>query len=130
MKNLLYMSNLKLISKIFISVIAVFAISSASLYAQDKSMRLTGIVYDENKQPMPGVGVLVVGSLKISNPYSYAEAALMNAVAVKPNTSYAITLWTKRLSATSATSYINISCNHEAYVATVYVDDIVITQNP
>ena len=63
MKKLLYMSNLKLISKIFISVIAVFAISSASLYAQDKSMRLTGIVYDENKQPMPGVGVLVVGSL-------------------------------------------------------------------
>ena len=57
------MPNLKLISKIFISVIAVFAISGASLYAQDKSMRVTGIVYDENKQPMPGVGVLVVGSL-------------------------------------------------------------------
>ena len=57
------MPNLKLISKIFISVISIFAISSASLYAQDKSIRVTGIVYDENKQPMPGVGVLVVGSL-------------------------------------------------------------------
>ena len=63
MKKLLYMSNLKLIGKIFISVIAVLAISGASLYAQDKSMRVTGTVYDENKQPMPGVGVLVVGSL-------------------------------------------------------------------
>ena len=63
MKKLLYMSNLKLISKIFIAVIAMFAISGASLYAQNKSMKVTGTVYDENKQPMPGVGVLVVGSL-------------------------------------------------------------------
>ena len=62
MKKLLYMSNLKLISKIFIAVIAMFAISGASLYAQNKSMKVTGTVYDENKQPMPGVGVLVVGS--------------------------------------------------------------------
>lgn len=57
------MSNLKLIGRILISVIAIFAVSAVTLHAQDKSMTVTGTVYDENKQPMPGVGVLVVGSL-------------------------------------------------------------------
>lgn len=63
MKKLLYMSNLKLIGRTLLSVIMLFAITAAGLYAQDKSMKVIGTVYDENKQPMPGVGVLVVGSL-------------------------------------------------------------------
>ena len=45
------------------SVAAFFAIAAGSLYAQDKSMRVTGTVYDDQKQPLPGVGVIVAGSL-------------------------------------------------------------------
>lgn len=56
MKKLLYMSNLKLIGRTLLSVIMLFAITAAGLYAQDKSMKVTGTVYDENKQPMPGGG--------------------------------------------------------------------------
>ena len=63
MKKLLYMSNLKHFGRFIISVMAIFAITAGSLYAQDKSIKVTGTIVDENKQPMPGVGVLIVGSL-------------------------------------------------------------------
>ena len=42
---------------------AFFTIMAGSLHAQDKAIRVTGTVYDENKQSMPGVGVLAAGSL-------------------------------------------------------------------
>ena len=63
MKKLLYMSDLKQMGRIIISVMTFFAVTVACLHSQDKSMKVTGTVYDEDKQPMPGVGVMVAGTL-------------------------------------------------------------------
>lgn len=57
------MYNLKLIGRFIITAATFIVVSVGSLYAQDKTLRVTGTVYDENRQPMPGVGVLVAGSL-------------------------------------------------------------------
>ena len=46
-----------------ISAIAVLLVALNVVYAQDTATRITGCVYDEEKQPMPGVGVLVVGTM-------------------------------------------------------------------
>ena len=57
------MHRFKLIPRVIICVLACLAIATGNLYSQDKVMRVTGTIYDENKVPMPGVGVLVSGSL-------------------------------------------------------------------
>ena len=63
MKNYQYMYNLKLIRRIIVVVMVFFPIATGFLYAQDKPMRVTGTVYDEEKQPLAGVGVLISGSM-------------------------------------------------------------------
>lgn len=63
MKKLFHMYNLKLISRVVVSVMVFFAIAAGRLYAQDIPMRVTGTVQDEEKQPLPGVGVIVAGSM-------------------------------------------------------------------
>ncbi len=57
------MCTFNFIRRVLIVVMAVFAIAVSNLYAQDAAMRITGCVYDENKVPMPGVGVVIAGSL-------------------------------------------------------------------
>ena len=63
MKKLFYMTNCKLICRILALVVALFSIATVGANAQGNTMRITGTIYDEDKQPMPGVGVLVTGSL-------------------------------------------------------------------
>ena len=63
MEKLFDMYNLKLIFRVIASVTVFFAIAAGRLYAQDIPVRVTGTVYDEEKQPMPGVGVIVAGSM-------------------------------------------------------------------
>lgn len=78
MKKLFHMYNLKLISRVVVSVMVFFAIAAGRLYAQDIPMRVTGTVQDEEKQPLPGVGVMIAGS--------------MNGVVTDVNGKYAITV--------------------------------------
>ena len=56
-------SKLNTICKTVTILLAVLAVALIDLSAQDHSIKVSGCVYDENKQPMPGVGVLVAGSL-------------------------------------------------------------------
>ena len=57
------MHRFKQITRVIIGVLACCAIATGNLYSQDKALTVTGTIYDENKQPMPGVGVLVAGTL-------------------------------------------------------------------
>ena len=64
MKKLFHMYiKLNSIRRLAISVMAFFAMTISCLYAQESAVRITGSVYDEEKQPMPGVGVMVAGTM-------------------------------------------------------------------
>ena len=63
MKKLFNMLNIKFLCRVIVPILTFIFSPVCGLYAQDAAVRITGCVYDENKESMPGVGVMILGSL-------------------------------------------------------------------